>query len=130
MHALVESYLQDLESHLDSLPPKQRVEDLLEMREHLQNALKECVDRGESEEEAARSVVTQFGTPEAIGQETVEAWQRGERLKKRTIAAVALFAFMATPLSGYLNRSVILPHLESMTLHQGLVAKDAAHVWN
>lgn len=85
MHSLLESYLAEVTAQLSALPAKQRADELREMRAHLLNVFAAHCERGQSEDEAARDTIAQFGTPEAVGQETVTAWQRGEALSKRSL---------------------------------------------
>ena len=39
MHSQLENYLAEVSSHLDPLPPARRNEELMEMRQHLNNAI-------------------------------------------------------------------------------------------
>ncbi len=76
MHKVIESYLSEVAAHLSALPTKQRTEELREMRLHLENAVIVSRELGQSEEEAAQSIVAQFGTPKDLGENVVWAWRR------------------------------------------------------
>ena len=90
MHSLFETYLSEVATHLRALPVKRRAEELREMRAHLENAVIINREQGQTEDEAARSAVTQFGTPEDLGESVVWAWRRGEvRDRKRLLGATA-----------------------------------------
>ncbi len=82
MHKVIESYLSEVAAHLSALPTKQRTEELREMRLHLENAVIVSRELGQSEEEAAQSIVAQFGTPKDLGENVVQVWRRGEKRKK------------------------------------------------
>ena len=93
MHSLLEDYLSEVAAHLSALPVKQRAEELLEMRAHLENAITVNLGLGQSEDEAAANAVMQFGTPDALGQSTVAAWRRGVRCDWRDLASAAACTF-------------------------------------
>ena len=76
MHSLLEAYLSEVEAHLGALPTKRRAEELREMRTHLENAVIVNRELGQSEEEAARSAVAQFGTAQDLGENVAWAWRR------------------------------------------------------
>ena len=106
MHSLLETYLSEVATYLSALPPKQRTEELREMRAHLENAVIVNQEMGQSEDEAAQSAIVQFGTPPGLGENVVWAWRRGEARSKRSLwgtAACALalsFLLSNTFLSG------------------------------
>ncbi len=77
MHTLLESYLAEVAAHLNTLPVKQRTEELGEMRQHLLNAVTVNQELNQSEEDAAASAVAQFGTPKDLSENVVWAWRRG-----------------------------------------------------
>lgn len=79
MHSQLEAYLEEVATHLDALPVKQRNEELREMQAHLENAVIVSRELGQSEEEAVANVVMQFGTPEHLGGNLVWAWRRGDQ---------------------------------------------------
>ena len=79
MHSLLETYLSEVATHLCALPPKRRTEELREMRAHLENAVIVNQEMGQSEDEAARTAVTQFGTARDLSENVVWAWRRGEK---------------------------------------------------
>ena len=93
MHSLLEQYLSEVAAHLSALPPKRRSEELREMRTHLENAAAAHRKLGQSEEDAARNALVQFGTPEALGQSAVAAWRRGVRRDWRDLAGAAACTF-------------------------------------
>jgi hypothetical protein len=106
MHSLLETYLSELAAHLSALPTKPRVEELREIRAHLENAVAGYQAQGRTEEASARAALAQFGTPQAVGSETILAWRRGERLYRRsfwgaaacTLAVRFLMPFLLAPL--------------------------------
>ena len=79
MHSLLETYLSEVEATLSALPTKRRAEELREMRTHLENAVIVNQEMGQSEDEAARTAVTQFGTARDLSENVVWAWRRGEK---------------------------------------------------
>jgi hypothetical protein len=106
MHNLLENYLSELTAQLGPLPMKRRVEELREMRAHLESAVAGYRAQGRTEEEAAQAALAQFGPPQVVGTETVTAWRRGERLYRRsfwgaaacTLAVRFLMPFLLAPL--------------------------------
>ena len=92
MHSLLEDYLSEVAAHLSALPAKQRNEELREMRAHLENAVVVNLGQGQSEEDAVRNALVQFGTAEDLGSDLVRAWRRGEKKKKEiTMKARIIF---------------------------------------
>ena len=89
MHSRLETYLNEVASRLGPLPAKARADELREMRAHLEAAYAAGLARGQSEDEAARAVLAQFGTPDVVGAETVSAWRRGRRLDRRSFWGAA-----------------------------------------
>lgn len=71
---------------------KARADELREMRAHLEAAFAAGLERGQTEDEAAQGVLAQFGTPDAVGAETVAAWRRGLRLDQRSLWGAAACA--------------------------------------
>ena len=96
MHSLLEDYLSEVAAHLSALPVKQRNEELREMRTHLENAVLVSHERGQSENEAAQSIVAQFGTPQELGKSTVTAWRRGVMLDRRSFWGAAALTVALT----------------------------------
>jgi uncharacterized membrane protein len=118
MHSLLENYLAEVAAHLGPLPAKRRAEELREMRAHLEAALAAGLERGQAEDEAARGVRAQFGTPEAVGAETVAVWRRGKRRTVKSFLGAALVTLAA------LNT---VPYLVEFLLHR-FVASWPDHV--
>ena len=96
MHSQLETYLTEVSSHLGALPGKRRDEELREMRAHLEAAYAAGRGRGQAEDEAAREAFAQFGTPNAVGTETVAAWRRGRRLDRRSFWGAAVCVAILT----------------------------------
>ena len=95
MHSLLESYLSEVSAHLGALPTKRRAEELREMRAHLENAVIVNQEMGQTEDEAARAAVAQFGTAQDLGENVVWAWRRGRVLDGRSfLGAAAVTALM------------------------------------
>ena len=90
MHSLLEDYLSEVAAHLSALPVKQRNEELREMRAHLGNAVIVSRELGQPEEEAAQSIITQFGTPQELSGNVVWAWQRGLARDRRSFLGAAV----------------------------------------
>jgi len=111
MHSLLETYLSEVATHLSALPAKQRAEEMREMRAHLESVFAAYRHQGQTEDEAARNAVMQFGTPEVVGQDTVTAWQRGERRSKRSFWG----AVVSTPLT-LLSLMLVLSHLPNSSI--------------
>ena len=107
MHSLLDTYLDQVAAHLSALPAKRRNEELREMRQHLQNAVTVNRELGQSEDEAAQNAVMQFGTPEAVGQDTVIAWKRGQELDKRSFCGAAACTLLLFFLVPYLTESLV-----------------------
>lgn len=93
MHKLIEQYLSEVAAKLGPMPTKQRTEELREMRLHLENAVIVSRELGQSEEEAAQSIIAQFGAPKELGENVVWAWRREEKLNKRSFWGAALCTF-------------------------------------
>ena len=131
MHTLLESYLSEVAAHLSLLPPKRRDEELREMRTHLENAVIVNCELGQSEDEAAQSAVTQFGTPQELGENVVWAWRRGKALNKRSLLGAAATTTLTLCLATlYMNYVGLPPWLnqycnehpgDTMALVQGVV---------
>lgn len=85
MHTLLELYLSEVAAFLQPLSPQRRDEELQEMRQHLLNAIIVNREMGQSEDEAAKSAVAQFGTPTAVGENVVWAWRRQARQRTRRL---------------------------------------------
>jgi len=93
MHSPLENYLSEIAIHLGPLPEKRRAEELREMRAHLENAIIVNRERGQTEDEAVRAALTQFGVPEMVGQSTVTGYWRGEALNTRSIWVTAAWSY-------------------------------------
>ena len=63
------------------------------MRAHLENAVIAGRKSGQSEEDAVRNALVQFGTPDALGQSAVAAWRRGVRRDWHDLAGAAACTF-------------------------------------
>ena len=92
MPSPLDAYLDEVTAQLTALPVKRRTEELREIRQHLLNAVTVNKELGQSEEEAAQNAVTQFGTPEDLGENLVWAWRREEKLNKRSFWSTAVFS--------------------------------------
>ena len=90
MHSLLETYLSEVAARLGALPAKRRAEELREMRTHLENAVIVNRELGQSEGEAARAAVGQFGTARDLGENVVWAWRRGETMNRRSFWRLAV----------------------------------------
>lgn len=109
MHSLLETYLAEVAAQLSALPAKQRTEEVREMRAHLENAVIVNRELGQSEDEAAQNAVAQFGTPEAVGHSTVEAWRRGESLRKRDFWGITVCTLALSQVPHLLTPLVLPP---------------------
>lgn len=89
MHRLPEEYLAEVSAQLIRMPASRRAENLREMRAHFEDAVAAGVERGASEEDAARQVVRQFGAPEALAAEEISAWRREQKAARRNLWKVA-----------------------------------------
>ena len=106
MHSLLEMYLSEVAAHLGALPTKRRAEEMREMRTHLENAVIVNCELGQSEDEAAQSAVTQFGTPQELGENVVWAWRRGKALNKRSLLGAAAATTLVLCLAAlYMNHA-------------------------
>lgn len=110
MHNQLETYMAEIEAHLAPLSSGQRVEELREMRAHLQAAIARQED-SQSHEEAVRDAIGQFGTPASVAGETVTAWRRGEALRKRGFWGAAACALTLTILLPRLFFPLERPHV-------------------
>ena len=95
MHSQLETYLSEVAARLGALPAKRRDEELREMRAHLENAVIVNREMGQSEDEAARTAVAQFGAARDLGENIVWAWRRGRMLNRR----IFWVAVVSTPLT-------------------------------
>jgi len=90
MHTLLEAYLSEVAAHLSSLPVGCRDEELREMRTHLENAVLVNREQGQTEDEAARAAIAQFGPARDLGENVTCAWRRGEdRQNRRSLHGAA-----------------------------------------
>ena len=85
MHGLPEEYLAEVSAQMIGMPASRRAEELREMRVHLEDAVAVGVERGASEEDAARQAVRQFGSPEAIAAEEISAWRGEQKAARRNL---------------------------------------------
>ncbi len=83
MHSLLDTYLKEVAGHLAGLPTARRAEELREVRTHLENAVVVNQEMGQSEDEAARTALEQFGTPSELADSLDWAWRREERNRKQ-----------------------------------------------
>lgn len=105
MHSLLENYLTEVATHLDSIPALRRNEELKEMRQHLWDSFKASHERGLTEEDAVAACLTQFGTPDETARNILRTWQRGEVLRKRDFwgaaACTVVLSFVLSGLGNY-----------------------------
>ena len=94
MHKRLEDYLGAVAKSLGALPKVRREEELREMQEHLLNAFVMNVEAGQSEEEAARAAVEQFGAAQTVGKGIVIAWRRARAREQRSFWAAFAYAFL------------------------------------
>ena len=90
MHSLLEEYLSEIAAHLSALPPKKRMEELREVRTHLENAVVVGREMGRTQEAAARVAVAQYGAAEVVGQELTAVWRREVGLNVRGMVSAAV----------------------------------------
>lgn len=116
MHSLLEHYLSEVAAHLSALPVKRRREELREMRGHLENAVIVNRELGQSEDEAARGAVAQFGTARDLGENVVWAWQRGEMRSRRdffgAVVSTIVSVNLLPPLTMLLTCNFVVPMAE------------------
>ena len=105
MSSLLEAYLDQVAAHLSALPAKRRNEELREIRAHLLNAVAANCKMNQPQEEAARNAVVQFGMPDELGKSLFVAWQREEKLNKRSFWGAAA----CTPLLSVLMQLCLTP---------------------
>ena len=124
MNARLERYLDEVAARLGPMPTKRRDEELREMRGHLQNAVLVHREWGQSEDEAARTAVEEFGPPEDLGAHVVRAWKRGRSRDRRSFwGAVAGTALGVSTLPygvTFVLCQPVIPFLDRMR---------AAHLW-
>lgn len=85
MHSLLDTYLEEVAGHLAGLPTARRADELREVRIHLENAVIVGREMGQTEDEAMRDALVQFGTPQGLGENIVGAWARGERQRRQKL---------------------------------------------
>jgi hypothetical protein len=102
MHSLLEDYIAEVSKQLEILPKAKRNEELREMQQHLLSAVTLYQEQGQSEDEAAQSAVAQFGTPADLGGNIVQAWRRGQAIRRRDLGKSAILALIL---------SLLLPRL-------------------
>jgi hypothetical protein len=108
MHSLLEQYLSEVAVQLKPLPPKRRDEELREMRQHLLNAVTVNLEQGLTEDDAVAKALKQFGSPQAVAQDTVMAWRREFKAKMQSFCGTALATFGLTNALQY--RGVLLSY--------------------
>lgn len=72
MHPHIERYLTQVEKRLKSLSTEQRSEELRELGQHLQALVEERQENGQSEAEAVKAAMRQFGEPGRVGRDLNE----------------------------------------------------------
>lgn len=102
MHSLLEGYLKEVAGHLAGMPAARRAEELREVRTHLENAVIVGREMGQTEDEAVRDALAQFGTPEALGENLVWAWRRERIRQMRNFWGAAACAVAVTILTAHL----------------------------
>jgi len=117
MHSRLEGYLSEVAARLGPLPVKARDEELREMRAHLEAALAAGLERGQSDDEAARGVLAQFGTPEAVGAGTVRAWRRGVARSRRSFWGAGAASFVLLTVLVRLMLWLQLTYLQQFAPH-------------
>lgn len=68
-HSRLESYLDEIETHLKPLPEWERIEWREEARQHLAALAEAYEELGAEPEAAARAAIKQFGAPETLGRQ-------------------------------------------------------------
>lgn len=111
MHKSLEDYLDALAASLGPLPKRRREEELREMRMHLQSAAALYLEAGNSEEEAARTAVEQFGAAPVVGMGLVLAWWREKRLDPFKVCGAAIATLIIGNILSY-SLSFVLSVLE------------------
>ncbi|MCW3062333.1 MAG: hypothetical protein JWQ02_4154 [Capsulimonas sp.] len=84
MHSLLEEYLEEVYARLLDMPFQRRVEELRELRAHLQDAMLANERPDISQEKAAHVVLSHFGSPGDVAQELMGAWVRDEETARRS----------------------------------------------
>lgn len=129
MHSRLETYLDEVAARLGPLPAKARTDELREMRAHLEAAHAAGVERGQSEDEAARAVPAQFGTPDVVGAETVAAWRRGVSLNRRSFWGAAAFGFGFLLLLPRLLHLLVVAYFRPFAFHPPVWAMSFVLSW-
>jgi uncharacterized membrane protein len=93
MHCLLDNYMTELSAHLVRMPKSRRAENLREMRAHLEDAVAAGAERGISEEDAARQIARQFGSPAALAEEELAAWRWEQKAARRNFWKVVACFF-------------------------------------
>ena len=127
MHSLLENYLSEVAAHLSPLPVKRRAEELREMRTHLENTVIVNRELGQSEDEAARAAVAQFGTARDLGGNVVWAWWRGETRAKRSLWGAAACTLALSSLLS--NTSLSGTFLDAPVQNGIIIIGDWSHIW-
>lgn len=96
MHSLLEEYLSELAGQLNALPSKRRTEELREVRTHLENAMLAAREKGQTEEEAVRVAVAQYGAVGVVGQEMTAALRQEVDLNVRGMVSAAVCTMAVT----------------------------------
>lgn len=104
MYSPLDTYLQQVAAQLNALPVKRRTEELREVRQHLLDAVMVNREMGQAKESAALDAVTQFGSPEDLGESLVRAWEREEKLNKRSFWGAAIFSLAVCVFGEFLFR--------------------------
>lgn len=117
MHSLLDTYLKEVAGHLAGLPTARRTEEIREVRTHLENAVIVGQEMGQSEDEAARDALTQFGTSGELSENLVWVWRREQGLNRRSLFGAAVFTVGALFFLYFLFTKLLLIPFMALIAH-------------
>ena len=101
MNKRLDNYLQKLDHELKLLPEERRMEELREIRQHLEAIVTRLMEGGLSEEEAVEAATSQFGAAREVGHELV-------KVVPMTESPVRLLAASVCAVTCYLSLNVLI----------------------
>ncbi len=94
MHSPLEQYLEEVHSHLRVLPDLQRMEEVEEIRQHVEALVAARQELGHSEEEAIAQTLMQFCRARTIGGQLTKAYKRRFPSARRSLALASMCALI------------------------------------
>ena len=87
MYEPLEAYLQEVKAQLKALPRAAHEDEISEIRLHLQALVQQSLQRGESESDAVKFALAEFGDAREVGRDLKSAWDEKPESWTRAIVA-------------------------------------------